>query len=118
MKKIIQKNKKAFTILELLVVVAVIAILAVIATPLYLNKIDSAKQSALLADETNVNTAMSMYAIDNIVDYSSYASLSNFTSLTNLVATGYLSAVPNNPWAGTSDPKAGWTYQVVVDNSQ
>lgn len=57
--------KKAFTLIELLIVVAIIAILAAIAVPNFLEAQTRAKVSRAKADMRTIATALESYAIDN-----------------------------------------------------
>ncbi len=57
-------NRKAFTLIELLIVVAIIGILAAIAVPNFLNAQVRAKASRSLADLRAIRTALEMYTID------------------------------------------------------
>lgn len=57
--------KKAFTLIELLIVVAIIAILAAIAVPNFLEAQVRSKVSRMKADMRSVATAMESYAVDN-----------------------------------------------------
>lgn len=57
-------SRYAFTLIELLIVVAIIGILAAIAVPNFLNAQVRAKISRALADLRSINSAMGMYAID------------------------------------------------------
>ncbi len=59
------KNRHAFTLIELLIVVAIIGILAAIAVPNFLNAQMRAKVSRAVADERNLATALESYRIDN-----------------------------------------------------
>jgi type II secretion system protein G len=56
---------KAFTLIELLIVVAIIAILAAIAVPNFLEAQTRAKVSRVRADMRSLSTAMEAYAVDN-----------------------------------------------------
>ncbi len=58
-------NKRAFTLIELLIVVAIIGILAAIAVPNFLNAQVRAKVSRALADLRSIRSAMEMYRIDS-----------------------------------------------------
>lgn len=57
--------KRAFTLIELLIVVAIIAILAAIAVPNFLEAQVRAKVSRVKADERSLATALESYYVDN-----------------------------------------------------
>jgi len=59
------KQARAFTLIELLIVVAIIAILAAIAVPNFLEAQTRAKTSRAKADERTIGTAMETYAVDH-----------------------------------------------------
>lgn len=58
-------NSKAFTLIELLIVVAIIAILAAIAVPNFLEAQTRSKVSRVKSDMRTVATALEVYFIDN-----------------------------------------------------
>ena len=59
-----RQEKKAFTLIELLIVVAIIAILAAIAVPNFLEAQVRAKVSRVKADERSLTNAIEMYRVD------------------------------------------------------
>lgn len=58
-------NRKAFTLIELLIVVAIIAILAAIAVPNFLEAQTRSKVSRTVADMRSIATAIESYRVDN-----------------------------------------------------
>jgi len=59
------KNRKGFSLLELLIVVAIILIIATIAIPSLLRSRQSANESAAVANMRNLNTAQVSYSSTN-----------------------------------------------------
>lgn len=57
--------RRAFTLIELLIVVAIVAILAAIAIPNFLEASARSKVSRSLADIATLTTALETYAVDN-----------------------------------------------------
>ena len=68
------KRKKAFTLIELLIVVAIIAILAAIAVPNFLEAQTRSKASRAKADMRSAATALESYYVDhNVYPYDGYS---------------------------------------------
>lgn len=71
--------KRAFTLIELLIVVAIIAILAAIAVPNFLEAQTRAKVSRSKNDLRNFATALESYAVDGLNHYPPYGPLTPIT---------------------------------------
>jgi len=56
-----RRNKKGFTLIELIVVIAIIAILAAIAIPSFIGITDEANKKVDVANATNIATAVNSY---------------------------------------------------------
>jgi prepilin-type N-terminal cleavage/methylation domain-containing protein len=87
---------RAFTLIELLIVVAIIAILAAIAVPNFLEAHIRAKVSRAKTDMRSAATATEAYA----VDYGTYPRDANLPTYTGLVAlttpVAYIASVPRD----------------------
>lgn len=99
-----RRRRRAFTLLELIIVITIIGILTAIAVPNYLQAPIRAKEAVL---KTNLRTLREV--IDqHHADKGGYPS-----SLDELVEKGYLRKVPEDPFTGDTE----WTleYEEVSD---
>ncbi len=120
-------RKNAFTLIELLIVVAIIGILAAIAVPNFLNAQVRAKVSRAISDMKTQETALEMYRLDNN-DYPPcnqprvpgwvdhwHPNEVRLYRLTTPVS--FLSSIPRDPFATYSNPSDfeqwGWAYDYV-----
>lgn len=95
--------KSAFTLVELLVVVAVLAILAAIALPNFHEAQTRSKVSRAKADMRSITTALEAYHADNN-RYPPSTLVPRFARLIPLsTPTAYISAIPLDPF-DTQDP--------------
>ncbi|MEO8376712.1 MAG: prepilin-type N-terminal cleavage/methylation domain-containing protein [Candidatus Sumerlaeota bacterium] len=101
--------KKAFTLIELLIVVAIIAILAAIAVPNFLEAQTRAKVSRAKADQRSLATGLEAYA----VDWSKYPFYNNHDDVGTLIGesitfvpesltspVAWLTSLPIDPFPG------------------
>jgi prepilin-type N-terminal cleavage/methylation domain-containing protein len=87
----LQKNKKGFTLIELMVVVAIIAILALLGLRMYSTQQEKAKISMAKANAGTVQVAIQTHLVDGTLsDASDAVDLSDLDKL-------------QNPWDPTAD---------------
>ncbi|MGL5206575.1 MAG: competence type IV pilus major pilin ComGC [Acidaminococcaceae bacterium] len=82
------KNRKGFTLVELVVVIAILGILAGIAIPRFMDATASARGAKVVADLRTIDSAIMMH----------YAKEGSAPSMANLTANGaYLASEPKPP---------------------
>ncbi|MFH1740710.1 MAG: prepilin-type N-terminal cleavage/methylation domain-containing protein [bacterium] len=93
-----KKNRDAFTLIELLIVVAIIGILAAIAVPNFMNARIRANVARSKADLRTIGTAMQMYKLDH---KTVFHWLDGFPDreLAPLRDSGYLNSIPDDSFA-------------------
>lgn len=98
--------RRAFTLLELLIVVAIIAILAAIAVPNFLEAQTRSKVSRASADLRTIQLALEMYRVDTNIYPEDYAAENpvayGMGRLTSPIA--YITSVPLDAFGGYFDP--------------
>lgn len=101
-------DKRAFTLIELMIVIAIIAILAAILIPNFLHARAEAQSSACEGNLKHIATALEEYAVDN---YGSYpASGAVAPALFGGDGNPYMTQTPSDPAGGSytfDNPGAG-----------
>lgn len=111
----LNKTKRGFTIVELLVVLSVIALLLSIVTPRYLNKIEEGKEIALRQNLSVIRKSIDQYYSDQ----GEYAD-----KLNQLVEKHYLRAIPLDPiaekheWDIVKEKQIGGIYDIKSTSQQ
>jgi general secretion pathway protein G len=91
--RLLQRARRGFTLIELMVVMAIISILLSIALPIYQKSITRAKESVLRNNLFTLRDMIDEYTIDK---------QKAPESLDDLVSEGYLRQVPQDPMTGSN----------------
>lgn len=85
-----KSNKKGFTIVELVIVIAVIAILSAVLIPTFGSIVDKANESAALQEASNAykNALVEVLADDGVIDEATYTDGTYTFTFTDGVLTG------------------------------
>ncbi len=126
--KLTMKKQYAFTLIELLIVVAIIGILAAIAVPNFLNAQTRAKVARVVSDLKAITQSMEMYYLDHnsyINESESYVSLRGIEKPESdaglyflMTPVSYMSSIPTDPFENKHIEASGTTgvdmYEVAV----
>jgi type IV pilus assembly protein PilA len=111
------KNRKGFTLIELMIVVAIIGILAAIAIPAYSNY----TRKARLTEVTHAMGAVGNAAIESFQSQANYPSCGNLgqiqTSLGVTIPTTYVSAASITPAADDTYADISVVFRGVIDST-
>lgn len=106
-------NRHAFTLIELLIVVAIIAILAAIAVPNFLEAQTRSKVSRCAADMRSIRTAIESYRVDHNRYPETDLGVANLSQqgcgmLRLTTPLAYISSVPTSPFREENIGYPGW----------
>jgi type II secretion system protein G len=115
------EKRKAFTLIELLIVVAIIAILAAIAVPNFLEAQTRAKISRVKSDMRSMATATEAYRVDN-TQYPAwglpYYEMGNIMWVTRQMRLttpiAYITSLPKDPFRSAHDHNPEGIYDYIV----
>lgn len=115
------KNKKGFTLVELMVVVAILGILVAVAVPVYNNSTSKAEAKTCAANIRTIESAITQAEVNGdvvkTVTNSKYTvTMKDKSALTvEALVPGYLQAVPQCPSEDTKTDKDDYTITVNAD---
>ncbi|WP_162613325.1 prepilin-type N-terminal cleavage/methylation domain-containing protein [Gemmiger sp. An50] len=102
LKKIL-KNKKGFTLVELMVVVAILGILVAVAVPVYNNVTDEAKRNTCDSNVRTIESAIMTYEIS----HDPIAASTTNTGLKGYLVPNYLEEMPQCPYDDDKETDGG-----------
>ena len=99
-KIIIQKHqlRRAFTLVEILLVMTIIAILASLVIPKMVGRSEQARQTAAHADLSSIKTALDAFEVDNGFYPKGIQDLVTLPSNAKNWHGPYLEKIPSDPW--------------------
>jgi len=112
------RDKYAFTLIELLIVVAIIGILAAIAVPNFLNAQIRAKYARCLADMKACQSALEMYQIDRgAYPPVGFDGPTNSWGLSKVLTTpiAYIASIPSDPFFSRKKTAQEDFYEAYFD---
>ncbi len=98
------RRARGFTLIEIMVVVVIIGLLAAIIVPQVVGNVDKARVAKAKQDIQSIETALTMYKLDNFSYPTSEEGLKALVqkpddpNVQNWREGGYLQHLPNDPW--------------------
>jgi general secretion pathway protein G len=92
------KRRRAFTLVEMLLVVTIIGILAALVIPKIVGRSEQARATAARADLSSIKTALDAFEVDNGFYPKSLQDLVTVSSNAKNWHGPYLDKVPEDPW--------------------
>jgi prepilin-type N-terminal cleavage/methylation domain-containing protein len=120
-KSISSSSKRAFTLIEIMIVVAILALIVIIAVPNYLRARKRAQAGQILSDLKQLDNAIQVYLIENNMSNSAVitnADLVNYLKPGSRLATSNGNDIFGNPYLIPADriPKINpQTYNFLSD---
>jgi general secretion pathway protein G len=118
-------KRRAFTLVELLIVVIILGILAAVVIPQFSDASDDARLSSLTTNLQTIRGQIELFKIQ----HAAYPTQANFAKDMTIEAGGYgpyLQSIPNNPFNNKNDVgkkdaavgTTGWTYDEATGKFQ
>ena len=126
------RNRKGFTLVEILIVVVILGILAAIVIPQFSQASTEARESNLQSNLQSIRAQIQLYQMQHSGNMPAVANIeAQLISKTDVTgaawvqgtSTGtpcgpYFTAIPNNTFTGDNDLTGGdWLYTVAADNT-
>ncbi|MEZ6234489.1 MAG: prepilin-type N-terminal cleavage/methylation domain-containing protein [Phycisphaerales bacterium] len=100
--KVTRRIRKAFTLVEILIVVVILGILAAIVVPQFTNAANEARGGNIDTQESTIQNQLELYAARNNGNYPDLTDPAEDWDA--LVAAGYFKEPPANPFDQDADP--------------
>jgi general secretion pathway protein G len=97
------KNRRGFTLIELMIVMAIIAVLMSVALPIYNRSIIRAKESVLKNN---------LFTLRTVIDEYTYDKQKAPQTLNDLVSDGYLRQVPVDPMTNNAE-----SWKIIMEDA-
>jgi general secretion pathway protein G len=97
------RRRRGFTLVELMIVMAIIAVLMSVAIPIYSRSIVRAKESVLKNN---------LFTMRTVIDEYTYDKQKAPQTLNDLVSDGYMRQIPVDPMTGTAD-----SWKVIMEDA-
>ena len=118
-KRLLSRTRRAFTLIEILIVVVILGILAAIVIPQFTDASNEAMEASVRSQLQTIRSQIELYNVQNpATAYDAATAVGTFWD--PLVQNDYLMTAPKNPLQNNSNTVAdtagagvGWTWQMI-----
>ncbi|MCA1064560.1 prepilin-type N-terminal cleavage/methylation domain-containing protein (plasmid) [Rossellomorea sp. AcN35-11] len=109
-------NQNGLTLMELLAVLLVISVITAISISVITGQGEKSRVAAHQSNVKSIINVVELYDYDKGFIFDTTRDLGLLSNNHEIVVSGYIKEIPENPWEGTNEPYEDFQYYVGLDD--